>query len=71
MPNVLVEGQSIGGGSEVAGLHERGELMGKLRELGGTRVKVVERLEERLEEKGEGMGGGLGGREEAVAESRG
>lgn len=37
-------------------MHERGELMGKLRELGGTRVKVVERLEERLEEKGREWG---------------
>lgn len=41
VPNVLVNGRSLGGGDEVAGLFEGGELGGVLRRMGGKRVVVV------------------------------
>ncbi|KAL4896377.1 thioredoxin-like protein [Aspergillus ambiguus] len=41
VPNVLVSGRSIGGGDEVSALHEKGELAGTLRGLGGKWLQEV------------------------------
>ena len=41
VPNVLINGKSIGGGDEVAGLHERGELVAKIKSMAGKRVLEV------------------------------
>ena len=38
MPNILISGTSIGGGDDVGILHEGGELVGKIRDLGGKRI---------------------------------
>lgn len=40
VPNVLINGVSIGGGDEVVELHQSGELASKLEELGNKRVTV-------------------------------
>jgi len=42
VPNVLVNGRSIGGGDEVKKLHTDRELMTLLRKLGGKRLRVEE-----------------------------
>ena len=41
VPNVLVNGVSIGGGDDVEAMHERGELEGKIRELAGKRIAEI------------------------------
>ena len=41
VPNVLINGKSIGGGDEVAGLHDKGELAAKIRSMAGKRVLEV------------------------------
>ena len=38
VPNVLINGRSIGGGDEVEGLHVKGELMEKVKGMGGKRL---------------------------------
>lgn len=40
VPNVLINGVSIGGGDEVVELHESGALPSKIEDLGNKRVKV-------------------------------
>ena len=40
VPNVLVNGRSLGGGDEVRGLHGEGKLAGVLRRMGGKRLGV-------------------------------
>lgn len=40
VPNVLVNGVSIGGGDEIVELHQSGALSSKLEDLGSKRVKV-------------------------------
>ena len=44
VPNVLVNGRSLGGGDEVKGLHGEGKLEGVLRRMAGKRL-AVERVE--------------------------
>ena len=44
VPNVLINGKSIGGGDDIAGLHESGKLAEKVQSMGGKRiVSVVEK----------------------------
>lgn len=47
VPNILISGRSIGGGDDVAALHSQGELMNKVRSMGGKRI-----MEAKLKEGG-------------------
>lgn len=50
VPNVLINGKSIGGGDDVTDLHEEGKLAEKIKSMGGKRVmevKPVEKSEKR------------------------
>ena len=38
MPNVLINGKSIGGGDEVQKYDEEGGLVSKVRDMGGKRI---------------------------------
>ncbi|MCJ1425442.1 hypothetical protein MMC29_003341 [Sticta canariensis] len=38
VPNVLINGKSIGGGDDVEALHESGELVNKVKTMGGKRI---------------------------------
>ncbi len=38
MPNVLINGKSIGGGDDVEALDVKGELVEKVRGMGGKRI---------------------------------
>jgi len=38
VPNILISGHTIGGGDEVGALHEGGDLIGKIKEMGGKRI---------------------------------
>ncbi|KAG4026498.1 hypothetical protein MFRU_040g00560 [Monilinia fructicola] len=42
VPNVLINGVSIGGGDDVAELDEKKTLAGKLKDLGGSKIKDIE-----------------------------
>jgi glutaredoxin len=43
VPNILINGKSIGGGDDIAALHQQGELADTVKKLGGPRVvEVVE-----------------------------
>lgn len=53
VPNVLVQGKSVGGGDDVAELDETDKLINTFKKLGGTRIADVVRKE----------GGGGGARE--------
>jgi hypothetical protein len=41
VPNVLINGRSIGGGSEVQALHDEGKLVETVKSMGGKRVMEV------------------------------
>lgn len=41
VPNVLINGKSIGGGDDIQALHESGKLVDKVRAMGGKRVMSV------------------------------
>lgn len=41
VPNVLVNGKSIGGGDEIEALHLSNGLIQRIQELGGSRVQMV------------------------------
>jgi glutaredoxin-related protein len=43
VPNVLVNGRSIGGGDDVAALDREDELASKIKSLGGKRIMEVTR----------------------------
>ncbi|KAK5132637.1 hypothetical protein LTR08_008759 [Meristemomyces frigidus] len=45
VPNVLINGKSIGGGDDIAGLHESGKLAETVRSMGGKRVVSVVKKE--------------------------
>ncbi|KAM0723062.1 hypothetical protein Q7P37_001262 [Cladosporium fusiforme] len=45
VPNVLINGKSIGGGDDVAALDETGTLEVKVKELGGKRIMEVKKVE--------------------------
>ncbi len=38
VPNVLINGKSIGGGDEVESLDQSGELVSKVKSMGGKRI---------------------------------
>lgn len=38
MPNVLINGKSIGGGDDVEALHMKGELASTVKSMGGKRI---------------------------------
>lgn len=46
VPNVLVNGKSIGGGDDVSELHEKDELSSTLKSLGGKWIQEVARQEQ-------------------------
>ncbi|MCJ1448677.1 MAG: hypothetical protein MMC23_009194, partial [Stictis urceolatum] len=54
VPNVLVSGTSIGGGADVEALHQPGELIAKIKELGGKRIVEAKVLDSKLRR---GLGG--------------
>jgi glutaredoxin len=41
VPNILISGRTIGGGDEISTLHEEGELVEKIRSLGGKQMMEV------------------------------
>lgn len=44
VPNIMVNGVSIGGGDDVAALDKAKTLANKVKELGGKRVDITERF---------------------------
>lgn len=44
VPNILINGVSIGGSDDVVEMDNGDKLMSKIRELGGKRVEISERL---------------------------
>lgn len=46
VPNILINGRSIGGGDDVEKLDRDGALEAKIKELGGKRIMQVKRREE-------------------------
>lgn len=46
VPNVMVNGRSIGGGDDIEELHDDNELAEKLLSMGGKRMTKVERLDD-------------------------
>ena len=54
VPNVLINGRSIGGGDDVEALHEDDKLVSTISSMGGKRVmKVQKKPEEEGEQKTE------------------
>ncbi|KEQ58767.1 glutaredoxin [Aureobasidium melanogenum CBS 110374] len=45
VPNVLINGKSIGGGDDIAGLHENDKLIQQIKDLGGKRIMEVSKAE--------------------------
>ena len=45
VPNVLINGKSIGGGDDVKALHEEDKVIEKITSMGGKRIVKVERNE--------------------------
>jgi hypothetical protein len=54
VPNVLINGKSIGGGDDVAELDESGTLEAKVKEMGGKRIMEVKKV---VIKEGEGLAG--------------
>jgi len=54
VPNVLINGKSIGGGDDVAALDSTGTLEAKVQELGGKRIMEVKKV---VVKEGEGLNG--------------
>jgi hypothetical protein len=54
VPNVLINGKSIGGGDDVAALDSAGTLEAKVKELGGKRIMEVKKV---VVQEGEGLNG--------------
>ena len=46
VPNVLVNGVSVGGGDDVAAFDEKGELADKIRSLAGKRITEIKPVKE-------------------------
>lgn len=46
VPNIMINTKSIGGASEVVGMHQEGTLLAKIKELGGKRIVSAKQLEE-------------------------
>lgn len=62
MPNVLINGKSIGGGDDVAALDESDTLISKIKEMGGKRIMEIKKVKV---QEGEDLGavGGAGKKE--------
>jgi len=45
VPNVLINGRSIGGGDDVEELHQKGKLVSTIKSMGGKRVVEVTKIE--------------------------
>jgi glutaredoxin len=45
VPNVLINGRSIGGGDDIESLHQRGKLANTIKSMGGKRVVEVTKIE--------------------------
>ena len=41
VPNILINGKSIGGGDDVVALHEKGDLIKTIKQFGGARMVEV------------------------------
>jgi glutaredoxin len=41
VPNILIQGRSIGGGDDINHLHEAGELRNTIIDMGGSRIVAV------------------------------
>jgi hypothetical protein len=41
VPNVFINGKSIGGGDDIEALHMRSKLMEKIKDLGGKRLTSI------------------------------
>lgn len=46
VPNVLINGKSIGGGDEIAELHHDEKIISTIASMGGKRIMKVERQDE-------------------------
>jgi len=51
VPNILINGKSIGGGDDVQELHESGKLAEKVKSMGGKRMEVTLAAETKLEKR--------------------
>lgn len=51
VPNILINGKSIGGGDDVQELHESGKLMDKVKSMGGKRMEVSPVTEKKPEKR--------------------
>jgi hypothetical protein len=62
VPNVLINGKSIGGGDDVAALDESDTLISKIKEMGGKRIMEIKKVKV---QEGEDLGavGGAGKKE--------
>ncbi|ETN36480.1 uncharacterized protein HMPREF1541_08758 [Cyphellophora europaea CBS 101466] len=45
VPNILINTRSIGGASEIVGMHQEGVLLAKIKEMGGKRIVSAKQLE--------------------------
>lgn len=52
VPNILVDGQSVGGGDEIAGLDLRKTLIDKFKAMGGKKLSMKERFTGNVKDKG-------------------
>lgn len=55
VPNILINGKSIGGGDDVQELHDSGKLMDKVKSMGGKRMEVSRAAEKKLEKRTVGI----------------
>jgi hypothetical protein len=59
VPNVLINGKSIGGGDDVAALDESDTLISKIKEMGGKRIMEIKKVKvQEGEDLGEATGAG-------------
>jgi len=46
VPNVLINGKSIGGGDDIAALDQSDKLVAKIQEMGGKRIMEAKKVEQ-------------------------
>lgn len=51
VPNVLINGKSIGGGDDVGSLHQEDKLIETIKSMGGKRIMEVSKVEEQPDAK--------------------
>lgn len=49
VPNVLINGKSIGGGDDIEALHKEGELANTIKKMGGKRIMEVTLVETHID----------------------